>query len=91
MNVRHFKRECTINEICLGISFRNIAFTLEILLKKHKIALLKNLHLPTKKIELLSFYARIKTKTFLESLKNFLQNVRNIFPFSFLFSIDLRF
>ena len=39
----------------------------------------------------LSFYARIKTKTVLESLKDSLQNVRNFFPFSFSFSIDSRF
>ena len=40
----------------------------------------------------LSFYARIKTKTVLESMKGFLQNVRNFFfPFSFSFSIDSRF
>ena len=30
----------------------------------------------------------MKKKTVLESLKDFLQNVQNIFPFSFLFSIE---
>ena len=71
------------------------AFPLEILhfiKKKHKIASPeKSTSSDEKELNFLSFYARIKTKTVLEFLKDFLQNVRNIFFIFFFFSIDLRF
>ena len=41
--------------------------------------------------QFLTFYARIKTKTVLESLEDFLQTYYEFFKFSFSFSIDMRF
>ena len=39
----------------------------------------------------LSLYIRIKTKTVLESLKDFLQTYSPLYPISFSFSTDVKF
>ena len=81
--------EYNINETCIEHFLCKYCIYNKI---KIKLPLLKNyIVLLKKKKNFLSFYARIKTKTVLESLKDFLQNVRNFFPFSSSFSIDSRF
>ena len=83
-----FKWECTINETCQ----ENFPWKYCILHKKHIISSPeKCTSSDEKEYNCLSFYARIKTKTVLESLMDFPQTYVSIFKFSFTFSFDMRF
>ena len=75
------KWEYTINETCTGHYLWKYCIYNKI---KIKLPLLKNYIVLLKKNRTsLVFYARIETKTVLESLKDLLQNVRNFFSIVF--------